>query len=236
MHNLCGARTRTGGVCKNSPMPNGRCRMHGGKNPKGIEHHNYKHGRYSKSVPTRMAERYEEVLRDPERLVLDHELAVAVARNEELLNTLYSGDGRHFRKKLAEEKNAVLKAQRLAAKAAQRGDQEAETRYNAESSEHLEELFRLVDRGASDMERWREWLENSDYIRKISESERKRKVEDQQMASLEEVMAMMGAVLAIITRHVPDPLARSAIGNDIEALISSPRSISEGIVDAEVIE
>jgi hypothetical protein len=28
---ICGARTREGHPCKNPPMPNGRCRMHGGK-------------------------------------------------------------------------------------------------------------------------------------------------------------------------------------------------------------
>lgn len=28
---LCGAKTRTGIPCKNRSMPNGRCRMHGGK-------------------------------------------------------------------------------------------------------------------------------------------------------------------------------------------------------------
>ena len=27
---ICGARTRHGGQCKNLPMRNGRCRMHGG--------------------------------------------------------------------------------------------------------------------------------------------------------------------------------------------------------------
>jgi hypothetical protein len=32
MHNLCGAHCRTTGEpCKNHQMPNGRCRMHGGK-------------------------------------------------------------------------------------------------------------------------------------------------------------------------------------------------------------
>lgn len=29
--NLCGAKTRAGTLCKNYAMPNGRCRMHGGK-------------------------------------------------------------------------------------------------------------------------------------------------------------------------------------------------------------
>jgi glucans biosynthesis protein len=29
----CGARTRAGGSCMGPAMPNGRCRMHGGKSP-----------------------------------------------------------------------------------------------------------------------------------------------------------------------------------------------------------
>jgi hypothetical protein len=37
--NLCGAKTRTGLPCLNRKMPNGRCRMHGGKStgPKTAE-------------------------------------------------------------------------------------------------------------------------------------------------------------------------------------------------------
>lgn len=30
----CGAKTRSGEPCKSKPMPNGRCRMHGGATPK----------------------------------------------------------------------------------------------------------------------------------------------------------------------------------------------------------
>jgi hypothetical protein len=30
MHAICGARTRSGAPCRGLPMPNGRCRMHGG--------------------------------------------------------------------------------------------------------------------------------------------------------------------------------------------------------------
>jgi hypothetical protein len=33
---ICGAKTRRGTPCTNAPMPNGRCRMHGGKTPKGV--------------------------------------------------------------------------------------------------------------------------------------------------------------------------------------------------------
>ena len=45
----CGVRTRSGAPCRGAAMPNGRCRMHGGKAkgaPKGNSHA-FKHGRYT---------------------------------------------------------------------------------------------------------------------------------------------------------------------------------------------
>lgn len=47
----CGAKTRNGGTCKNAPMPNGRCRMHGGKAGRPITH-----GRYSERIPKHIEE------------------------------------------------------------------------------------------------------------------------------------------------------------------------------------
>jgi len=41
---FCGARTRTGGMCRQPAMKNGRCRLHGGKSKSGKEHGRYKHG------------------------------------------------------------------------------------------------------------------------------------------------------------------------------------------------
>ena len=46
----CGAKTRKGARCQSPAMPNGRCRMHGGKStgaPK-CNKNAWKHGRYSK--------------------------------------------------------------------------------------------------------------------------------------------------------------------------------------------
>lgn len=51
----CGAKTRKAGnpPCMSPAMPNGRCRMHGGKSPgapKGTNHGNYRHGGYSQEA------------------------------------------------------------------------------------------------------------------------------------------------------------------------------------------
>jgi hypothetical protein len=54
----CGARTRNGLACKSPAMPNGRCRMHGGKSTgprtaEGLERMrraNTRHGSYSEAA------------------------------------------------------------------------------------------------------------------------------------------------------------------------------------------
>lgn len=46
MSERCGAKTRDGGTCKARKMPNGRCRMHGGKTP-ATNQNAKKHGFYS---------------------------------------------------------------------------------------------------------------------------------------------------------------------------------------------
>jgi hypothetical protein len=43
----CGAKTRAGSRCQQPAMPNGRCRLHGGKSPgapRGKRNGNFRHG------------------------------------------------------------------------------------------------------------------------------------------------------------------------------------------------
>ena len=57
MRKRCGAKTRSGGKCKNWAMPNGRCRMHGGKStgapPEKMKGNSNArtHGLFSKYLP-----------------------------------------------------------------------------------------------------------------------------------------------------------------------------------------
>ena len=46
----CGAKTRTGGTCRQPAMKNGRCRLHGGKSKSGKEHGRYKYGQFTKEA------------------------------------------------------------------------------------------------------------------------------------------------------------------------------------------
>src|SRR3990167_2330995 len=89
---ICGAKTRKGVPCRAYAMPNGRCRMHGGATPSGPASANYRHGRYSKYLPARLAERYLEAESDPELLSLRSELALVQARLPALLRQVDTGE------------------------------------------------------------------------------------------------------------------------------------------------
>lgn len=47
---FCGAKTRTGGNCRQPAMKNGRCRLHGGKSLAGKAHGRYRHGLRTKEA------------------------------------------------------------------------------------------------------------------------------------------------------------------------------------------
>jgi hypothetical protein len=46
----CGAKKRNGEACRGAAMPNGRCRLHGGKSLAGVMSPRFRHGRYSKHL------------------------------------------------------------------------------------------------------------------------------------------------------------------------------------------
>ena len=211
--NLCGAKTRSGGECTQPAMANGRCRMHGGRSPRGVAHPSFKTGRFSRSIPSRLSQSYEEALADPRKLELIDELAVIVARNRELLESLYSGESDGLRLRLRNHKRRMEKARRD-------GDQDA-------ADEHLNAILQGIERGADDSERWAELMANVDTQRKLAESERKRIVEAHRMVTTEELMAFMGAVLGILKKHVRDQSVLRAIGYDIDALVNGGETNSK---------
>src|SRR3712207_227728 len=88
----CGALTRRGTACQQPAMKNGRCRMHGGKTPRGVDLPHFQHGRYSKSVPDRLSARYEEALSDRDRHNLRDEIALATTKLADILKKMEHGE------------------------------------------------------------------------------------------------------------------------------------------------
>ena len=211
----CGAKTRSGGTCQTWAMPNGRCRMHGGSlNNLGENNGNFRHGRYSKHLPTRIQADYEAAKRDTGLLSLRNEAALMDARIADLLTRVDSG-----------ESGALWQATKAAfddlVKANRKGD-------TAAASVALRDLNDCINRGVADYAAWNEVGRAVENKRRLSESENKRLVQAQQTITVERMMLLITAIASSVNTHVADETARLAIGNDIGRFITIETEAANG--------
>jgi len=203
---ICGAKTRSGAPCRQKPMANGRCRMHGGKNPSGVAHPSFKHGRYSKDIPQRLMARFEASLNDPDRLVLDREIALTDARLGELLSMLGTGESGWRWRQIVSHWREYRGARR-------RGDVQGMT-------EALEAVDGLIDGAALEQDAWAEIHALIQARRRLVESERRRILEAQEYLSIDEAMTVVTAIARSVDRHVIDRATKEAIAADLRAILA----------------
>jgi len=70
-----------------------RCRLHGGKSPRGIASPNWKHGFFSKALPADLADLARRAAADPALQTMKEQIAIGDARIHELCTDLKSGGG-----------------------------------------------------------------------------------------------------------------------------------------------
>ena len=202
----CGAKTRSGEPCKSKAMTNGRCRMHGGKIPRGAASPHFVTGRYSKDLPTRLAARYEEARTDPDLLNLNAEIQLTYALLGEALKGMDHGESGRLWRELKATWDEFQEANRAQ-------DKEA-------SRLALVAMGDLIKRGVADAAARSEVLNIIERRRKLVESEGKRRTAMQQMITAERLMVLVSAVVDVVMRHVDDSATRAAISADIGALLS----------------
>ena len=200
---------RSGERCRN-PAVHGLdvCRMHGGGSPhRGTRSGRpIRHGRYSRLLPDRLAARYQEAERDNALLNLRAEISLIDARLAELLGHLSTGEsGQSWREALA--------AWRYLTDMAATGDVGL-------FRGAMDNLGRILQRGASDPRTWGEIVALVETRRRLVESERRRLVEMQQMISAEQAMALLASVTAIIRENIPDGPTRNRIASGIRGLLA----------------
>ncbi len=203
----CGAKTRQGGTCKQPALPNGRCHYHGGKSLGGLASPTFKHGRYSRVLPARLAARYDEATTDPALLELRADVALLDARLADVLSRVDTGESGALWTTLQNHRRDVLAAKRV-------GDSVAQ-------AVALNALLETVGQGHADYRAWQEIGALLEQRRKLVESERKRLVEMQQTLTVERAMLLIGAISGVIKAHVHDRTTLAAIGRDIESIISA---------------
>lgn len=189
-HAICGAKTRAGHPCQQRPMPNGRCRMHGGATPAGVASPHFKHGRYSKLLPVRLAAAYEHARTDDDLLALREEAAVLQARIGDLLQRVDSGDSLKFWNEARQVLNDLEAAQTT-------GDAAA-------AADACGRLRTAITGARHDGRTWDEVGRTIDAFRRVSEAERKRLIDLQAMVTADEVMAFSAAVMSIVRECITD--------------------------------
>lgn len=200
----CGAKTRSGGTCKTAPVEGRtRCRMHGGKTPRGHDLPQTTHGLYSKSLPTRLAARYDAALADPDLLGMRRETALMASLLDDALARLDAGETGALWLKLQDDWDKMLG---LA---------------GAAKATALNDIGRQIQRGASDAAAAREIRGVILDKARVAESERKRLVEAHQVITVERLMALVGALSSAIMEEVPDRERRARILGRFERLLGA---------------
>lgn len=191
-------------------MPNGRCRIHGGKSPKGAAVNTFKDGRYSKYMPIRLLEKYQQSLDDPELLNMRSEIALVDARLSDLLKRADTGEAGTLWEKARKANLEIQKAVH-------------DENYGRMLVMALE-LDRLIGDGLADHEMWYEIQSLIDQRRKVVEAEQKRLVAMQQMVTAEQAMALVAGLLSAVKQHVSDRTVLTAVQAEFIRLINQDGS------------
>jgi hypothetical protein len=244
---FCGAKRRDGSTCKNPPMENGRCRMHGGKSrPPGPTHHSYKHGRTSKlakHLPEVFGRVYSESYSDADLLSIRSEAALLETRVKVLCERLYTGESGQLWKRLLKHWNDFEEGNRLSREAASTEDPErmGDLRQQAQEliQSAVQNIGRIIREAEKDESNWKELIETSQQSAGLKQAEMGRLKQLQMMMTAEEAIVLMHQMKQAVADVVSDPQLRQRIAARFAQLAGGTESVpAAGLpaVGGEVIE
>lgn len=173
-----------------SAMPNGRCRLHGGKSPFGVASKRTSTGRYSKYLPVRLTEKYEAAVGDGELLSIREDIALLDSRLCDVMASASNQESGELWNNLKEARKAYVSA----------SGQDREEK----QAEALSTILWLINEGYQEWQAWKDIRFMLQERRQLVESERKRLVDMQQMITAERANVMLLTILDIIKRNVSD--------------------------------
>ena len=218
---VCGAKTRSGGKCQNPPMPNKRCRMHGGKNLNpGPGHPAYKHGHRStwlSALPRQLAESAQESIEQGAEIAQDNSIATIDALLAETASQMDRGAsdglwkalGQHARRvrKLKTEADSLrdlLVGGNLTGKEAKEAREKV-----ADYEIALESVFTLIDEGAAYAGHRGEVVKLLEQRRKHADTEIKRRTAAYASMQSSQVLQMFASMLELALGLIPDKAGKS---------------------------
>ena len=185
-------------------MPNRRCFRHGGATPSGPASPHFKHGRYSKALPKGLVSRFEASMVDPKLLDLRAELALLDARIEELLGRAQAEEtvGRWSEAMLVYQRMRVADANRK----------------RTDAARAFVDLGETLERGGTDGELWAQLGQLINLRALLVRTESKRLKDLHQMVGIEQVWALVAALVQSVRRHVDDRAALLRIQQEFRQL------------------
>lgn len=205
----CTATSKRSGVrCKGPAIagsPGQKCRMHGGVSGTiGTANPGFKTGRHSKYLPSQLDALYREALSNPELVEMSDHIALLEARIQEVLGLASDGDPvpqwADLLEVFGELTTTILG-----------GKQD-------EVIGSLERMQRLLDAGAKWDTTWGQITHLMESLRKLTDTEIKRKKELNQMVPVERVVILMAAMGTAVKRNVKDPEQVAAVYRELALL------------------
>lgn len=204
----CKAKAKhTQAQCRQDVVPGmDVCHYHGGKSPIGPGLPQFKTGRYSKFLPSRMAADFNAAMGDPELISLRKEIATVDARIIDVLKRVDTG-----------EAGVIWQA---AQAAMTRFDREWVKKDGDGMEAALADMRRLLTQGASDWATWRVIVgELIDAKRKLVEAEQRRLTMAHESLTADRAMMLLSQVVQILQRHITDRRILGAIAADIQGTL-----------------
>ena len=189
------------------------CHKHGGATPGGIGSVHWKTGRYSKYVPTGLRDRYEAEASDPELLALNDEIALARSRLSSLLEKIDTmPDSGSTWQELNKSFNKFESVQKILRQLSEGTERD---RKLAQASEALNQTRLIIKRGVAEWAAWGEVISLTDQVRKLAESEQKRRVAGEHILDMQDVMSLFDYIVNLINDVVSDSKEKSRLSEGL---------------------
>lgn len=219
--------SRTGNPCKKEAVTGYTvCNLHGAGSPRAGRPGGRPivTGRWSKFLPNRLAEKYQEAAKDPELLNLRHDIGLIDARMSDVLSRVDTGEAGSMWRQAKDYFNAI--------QAAVAESDPIKMRIS------MNQLDETLGKGLGDWAAWNEVIGLVEQRRKLVDTERKRLVDMNQMITTEKAIMMITAITNIIREKVKDKETMNAIIYGIRSVLFRPEEQVKApeVLPAEVID
>lgn len=186
------------------------CLMHGGKTPRGVSSPHYKDGRYSKDLPTRLAELYERSEGDEHLLSVRQDIHLLDALLLNNLAKLDSGESAESWQLMRKAVDALT-------------DGIAAEEYS-KVQKALREMRDVINGRIAHYATEEEIRSKLEQRRKLVETEQRIQHQGERALTVEQAMLLVGALAGILKARINDTAVLGAIQADIGLLLSAGKT------------